>query len=430
MKKLKILFYFFFLKNYNFLFAKNSNKKIDLNNIESTSQAFLNSLNKSKEDELREVTLENDLFRAQLEKQLSKEFYQIRLELERLKIQKEISKLKKELEIEDIKSKHEEELSKLKREKDIIVAQIELEQAKISKELENFNKKGLVFQQNIQNLKWETELLENKIKEKNMKSENSKYCDNIESSYLMNPLKDGKTLIVSDRKIKLNGIINPWNARYVVDSISFFNNKNSEFPIFLFIEYSPGGSVISGQQILEAIENSKAPIYVVVKGYACSMAAIILTLADRSFALKNSIILHHQPSSYIGWYNVRRAREITRDMEDLHKRFLGRVAKKMGITLEKMDQIFYEKQMDGNWMEYADNAKKIKWVGEVINDIQEIGIQKLPEQKDYTMKNFIEEYYKTGFESINSSEKISITVFGNDYYFIHDPNKIYEYKYL
>ena len=91
--------------------------------------------------------------------------------------------------------------------------------------------------------------------------------------YPKDPLIDG-VLHISDRRIPFNGRVDDKLAQFVCGRIAFYNAIDSEAPIFIVIDRSPGGSVMSGYMMLQAMETSKAPVYVVVKGYAASMAAI------------------------------------------------------------------------------------------------------------------------------------------------------------
>ena len=104
-------------------------------------------------------------------------------------------------------------------------------------------------------------------------------------------------MVISDRRIPLNGPITNETADYVTTRIHFFNNKDPKLPIFIVIDDSPGGSVMAGYRILKAMEGSDAPVHVVVKSFAASMAAAIATLAKHSYAYPNAVILHHQISA-------------------------------------------------------------------------------------------------------------------------------------
>ncbi|TLD70860.1 peptidase S14 [Phragmitibacter flavus] len=195
--------------------------------------------------------------------------------------------------------------------------------------------------------------------------------------YLENPLKDGN-LVLSDRRIPLNGLIGMRTANDIVDRINYFNNRDRNLPIFIVIDDSPGGSVMAGYKILKAMQGSEAPVYTVVKSFAASMAACITTLAEKSFAYPNAVILHHQIASFSGG-NLTQQQEWVREMEEWWKRLAGPVADKMGITREEFIKRMYAKSSSGDWNEFADEAQKLKWVDVVVEEIEETGTLRLPE---------------------------------------------------
>lgn len=190
--------------------------------------------------------------------------------------------------------------------------------------------------------------------------------------YLKEPFVDG-TLYVSDRRVTLNGPVTPASAKAVCDRLYFFNNQNPEYPIFLIIDHSPGGSVAAGYQIQKAMQSCTAPVYVVVKNMAASMAAVIATTAERSFCFANTRILHHQISSGVEG-NLTVMREGVAMGELWYKRFGEPVAKKMGITLEEFTKQMYAHNSDGDWMEPGYRAVKLKWIDQVVDRIEETGI--------------------------------------------------------
>ena len=110
------------------------------------------------------------------------------------------------------------------------------------------------------------------------------YID-VAPTYLKEPLQKNGSLVLSDRRIECNGTITPLKADYITDCIQYFNNKDVDHPIFIVIGNSPGGCVSAGFRILEAMQHSQAPVYVVLEELAVSMAAMITTLADKSYAL-------------------------------------------------------------------------------------------------------------------------------------------------
>ena len=117
-----------------------------------------------------------------------------------------------------------------------------------------------------------------------------------EREYLSEPF-DGGRLVVSDRRIALNGAIFQETADYVAERIAFYNNQDTEFPIFIVIDYSPGGSAMAGFKILRAMQGSAAPVYVVVKSYAASMAAAITSARLGS----HSPVTSRKPVTFAGF---------------------------------------------------------------------------------------------------------------------------------
>ena len=200
---------------------------------------------------------------------------------------------------------------------------------------------------------------------------------NRDIQYTKEPFKDG-VLTISDRRIALNGPIWMDTADYVVERIDYFNNQNSEYPIFIVIDDSPGGSVMAGYRILKAMEGSPAPVYVVVKSFAASMAAGITTLSKRSFAYPNAILLHHQILSG-SFGNLTEQKENLKELEEWWKRLAAPVAAKMGISLDEFIKRMYENRSTGDWREFGDGARKLKWVDEVAQTIQEESYDKNPD---------------------------------------------------
>ena len=200
---------------------------------------------------------------------------------------------------------------------------------------------------------------------------------NREIQYAKDPFKDG-VLTISDRRIALNGVILMDTADHIAERIDYFNNQNQEHPIFIVIDRSPGGSVMAGYKILKAMEGSPAPVYVVVKSFAASMAAGITTLAERSFAYPNAILLHHQILSG-SFGNLTEQREQLRELEEWWRRLATPVAKKMGLTLDQFIAEMYKNRTSGDWREFGDAARKLKWVDEIAHTVREESFVKNPD---------------------------------------------------
>jgi len=144
------------------------------------------------------------------------------------------------------------------------------------------------------------------------------------------------------------------------------------------IDESPGGSVMAGYKILKAMEGSAAPVYVVVKSFAASMAANIVTQSKKSFAYPNAIVLHHQILSG-SFGNLTEQKENLKILEEWWKRLATPVAAKMGISLDEFIKRMYQNRSTGNWMEFGDSARKLKWVDEIAETVREESYDKNPD---------------------------------------------------
>ncbi|MDD5209330.1 MAG: ATP-dependent Clp protease proteolytic subunit [Elusimicrobiales bacterium] len=258
-----------------------------------------------------------------------------------------------------------------------------------------------------------------------MKKAEWKKESNTEPVYNANPFSNGK-LVISDRRIALNGPIYTGVADNITERIHYFNNISSQ-PIFIVIDVCPGGSVMEGYRIVKAMQASKAPIYVVVKSFAASMAAVITTLADKSYVYPNSIILHHQMSTGFRG-NMTQLKEQLEMSREWERRLHVPVSKKMGISPDEFRKKMYEKNSDGDWEEFGDKAVEYKWATSTVDEIDETGFVKNPDEKDagrpmgrFSFNAGLEE--KTDEKGERFVSLPRLTPF--DFYFIYNPNGYY-----
>ncbi|MBE9561983.1 MAG: ATP-dependent Clp protease proteolytic subunit [Proteobacteria bacterium] len=317
--------------------------------------------------EKERLILENELETAKRQQLVSNlEAMKTRLELEN-----QIHEYEKKKTFLALEKEHE----RLAMENSIVVEKNKHEELKIQLQatLLNFEMTKLEYERNKRTIKLEE--LGEKIAERDQK-EMWESQVNKPIRYLKEPFIDGH-LIISDRRIKLDEVIFSGTADYVNERIHYFNNKNSEYPIFLVIDRCYGGSVMEGSKILEAMRNSRAPVYVVVKALSASMAAIITSLAERSFAYPNAIIVHHQMMSFM-FGNRTQIEEELEIGKEWTKRVMQPVADKMGITMDEFVVKMYENNSFGNWREFGDNATKIKWVDNIVKDIRDTSFDREP----------------------------------------------------
>ena len=375
-------------------------------------------LDKARE-ETEKLAAENALFQERERKKSAG----LRAEIARLKLEKEV--LNERLSLESTKRavaeqetlrKHSEQKKKLEMESALAKAKADLLINKL---------KAL---QTESTLKTSTMLAH--INEVETKKKREAYADR-KPVYLDNPLKKDGTLVISDRRITMNDAVTTRTADHVTERINYFNNKDPKKPIFIVIDASPGGSVMAGYRILKAMEGSEAPVYVVVKSFAASMAATIATLAEKSYAYPNAVFLHHQISSTVfGRMNLTEQEEFYKESQEWWKRLATPIAQKMGISTKEFIRRMYEKSSSGDWTEFATEAKKLKWVDHTVERIHETSLLKNPDVKTATAtttttrRSELKEEINEKGEAVMYLPRLS----PKDYYFLYNPDKYYRVR--
>lgn len=263
------------------------------------------------------------------------------------------------------------------------VAQMEAEKEKLMAEGELARAKADKLASDLKAVQTEAALeitrLQNDISRIETEEKRADFADT-KPVYLPIPLKEDGTLVISDRRIPLNGMISTHTADFITSRIQYWNNKDRKLPIFIVIDTCPGGSVMAGYRILKAMESSDAPVHVVVKSFAASMAAAITTLAEESYAYPNAVILHHQISSVVSaQLNLTQQREFHEESKRWWTRLVGPIATKMGVTPDELIQKMYARSTSGDWSEFGEQAKELKWVNHIVNGIDETSFTKDPD---------------------------------------------------
>lgn len=299
----------------------------------------------------------------------------MRAEVAQLKLERELITEKLTLESTKRQAALRDDLAKMEEEKERLVAEGELSKAKADKlanDLKTVQSEAAL----------EITRLQNDIAHIETSEKRAKFAD-AKPVFLKKPLKDNGILVVSDRRIPLNGLITTSTADFITSRIQYWNNKDRELPIFIVIDTSPGGSVMAGYRILKAMESSDAPVHVVVKSFAASMAAAITTLAKESYAYPNAVMLHHQISSVVmGQLNLTQQREFHEESQRWWARFGTPLANKMGITTDEFIKKMYTKSSSGDWSEFGEQAKELKWVNHIVEGIDETSFTKDPDSVD------------------------------------------------
>ena len=319
-------------------------------------------------EEQEKLSFENNLAAEKLKAETNA----IRAEITRLKMEKELLTEKLALEAVKRQAAQEGEMAKMEEERAKLARDTEV--AKARAEFLTHELKAVQSESGI-----EIGKLQNQISAFEMEQKRKAYAD-AKPVYLENPLREDGTLVMSDRRIALNGLITMATADHITDRIDFFNNADRKMPIFIVIDQSPGGSVMAGYRILKAMESSDAPVHVVVKSFAASMAAGITTLAKESYCYPNAIILHHQISSTLfGQLNLTEQAEVVKESQRWWTRLATPVAQKMGISTDEFIKRMYAHNSSGDWSEFGEDAQKLKWVNHIVRGIEESSFTKNPD---------------------------------------------------
>lgn len=167
--------------------------------------------------------------------------------------------------------------------------------------------------------------------------------------------------LLTDRIIFLGEDVNPHTANLVIAQLLFLAHEDPKKDIKLYIN-SPGGSVYDGLGIIDTMNYIEPDVQTIGIGLQASMGAMLLSCGAKGkrFALENSRIMIHQPSS--GTEGKITDQEIAlREGVYLKKRLAEIFAKNTGKDIKQV-----EKDMDrDNWMS-AEEALKYGIIDEVI----------------------------------------------------------------
>ena len=295
----------------------------------------------------------------------------------------------------------------------------------LQKKVENISLSNKILEK--ENLEQKRLLEVRREKFKNFRKEKiikEKFIRTKQVEYTTTPFdKERGLLKVSDRVIKMPTVIWFGVGEYITKKINFYANQNS-FPIFLIIDTCYGGLVNEGSLIMKAVENSKVPVYVVVRTLAASMAAIITTRAKYSFVYPNSIILHHQIMNGVEG-NATEQKDNIKRLEKLSKIIYDPIIKKMNVksirNVKDFIREMYKNSIDGDWIEFGEDAvNKYNWANKIVSyiDIYNDGVEE--EKKNFQRRKRV--------MIVDQSGSISLSNPLNHLYYLYNPNNRFKIK--
>lgn len=173
-----------------------------------------------------------------------------------------------------------------------------------------------------------------------------------------------------DRKIYINGEINPDMARDVLEKIQIWNAED-EFngtpedkrnPIQVFIN-SNGGCLYSSLQIIDTIQRSLTPVVTIVTGTAFSGAFFITIAGHVRLAFPHASFMCHQGSALF----TGDAHKLIQQVDDYKKSL--KMIKKHVLANTKIPAELYKKHEPDDWYMYVDDALKYGIIDKITSGV-------------------------------------------------------------
>ncbi|MCD8290015.1 MAG: ATP-dependent Clp protease proteolytic subunit, partial [Prevotella sp.] len=171
---------------------------------------------------------------------------------------------------------------------------------------------------------------------------------------------------VENRRLYLNSEVDESVVDNLVYHIFRFNRLDKDLPvderkpIILYIN-SPGGSVTDGFALIDAIIQSKTPVYTVNIGSAYSMGFLIFIAGKHRYSMPNATFLCHDGSS-VAWDSMSKLKDrVEFEAGQMEEHTKDYILAQTDIT-DKM----YERNKRIEWYFYPDEGKKLGVVTHIV----------------------------------------------------------------
>lgn len=142
--------------------------------------------------------------------------------------------------------------------------------------------------------------------------------------------------LLQDRIVWITGEVEDNGMNNAAASLLLLNNQSEVEPIYLYIN-SPGGSVHSGEVLINVMRHIKAPVYTICVGMAASMGAVILSCGEKGhrYCMPYSDVMLHQVSSGTSG-NIQDQRVSLQYSENLNRRLMTVLAENCGKSYKQI----------------------------------------------------------------------------------------------
>lgn len=169
-----------------------------------------------------------------------------------------------------------------------------------------------------------------------------------------------------ERRLYINGEIDEFVADETVTAILDYNRQDKDIkdvslrkPILLYCT-SVGGSVIDGFAIIDAILNSRTPVYLINLAYQYSMGFLIGLAGHKRFAMPNATFLMHDGSNFV-FNSTAKVGDQLKFQEQQEKRTKEYILSRSKLTSKKYDQMYRVE-----WQMYSQEAKECGFTDYII----------------------------------------------------------------
>lgn len=187
----------------------------------------------------------------------------------------------------------------------------------------------------------------------------------IHADYCLDDLFHLKNL--KQRKLFLEENIMPLFVDDIVRYILQFNREDVDIPVeerqpILLYLTSNGGSVTSGFKLIDAILNSKTPVYTINFGQQYSMGFLIGLAGHKRFASKNATFLMHDGQNFV-WDSSLKVQDQVEFQKRVNKRVREYVLERSNISEKE-----YDSKVRIEWYLFAEEAKEKGFVDYIIGE--------------------------------------------------------------
>ena len=169
----------------------------------------------------------------------------------------------------------------------------------------------------------------------------------------------------ANRRLFLTDEIGSASVEDVCKAIMHYNIEDKDIspeerkPVILYLD-TFGGEVTAGFKLIDVIQSSKTPVWIVNQCTCYSMGFLIYVVGHKRFASKNATFMMHDGSLQIGDSGSK-----ARDYMVFNDKVEART-KEMILSVTKITPELYDSKFREEWYMFSDEAKELGIVDSII----------------------------------------------------------------